>query len=104
MKVNSFSELVKYIRNDILEDGFNDLQITIYDDGIYFSLYELFEVEIGIEKEKIYTQNLKEYEEKYTAKLKTEFLNGDLTTGELDEISKVCSFLEENIDIIVNLL
>ena len=63
MKVNSFSELVKYIRNDILEDGFNDLQITIYDDGIYFSLYELFEVEIGIEKEKIYTQDLKEYEE-----------------------------------------
>ena len=103
-KVNNFKELVKHIRREILTDGFNELQIQFWDDTVFFSIYETFNVTIVISKEKVYSMDFKEYEEKYTVKLKSEFLNGDLTVSELKEISEICCFLEENIDIVTSMI
>lgn len=104
MKVNSFKELVKYIRNDILQEGDNDLQICIYDDCVRFSIYEMFYVVIEVAKDKLYDENLVGFEEKYMVKFKPEFVNCDMTVNEMEETSKICSFLEENIDIVTDLL
>lgn len=104
MKVSSFTELVKYIRNNILQKDYNDLQICIYDDSITFSIYEMFNVVIEISKDKLYNEDLIGFEEKYMVKFKPEFVNGDMTVNEMEETSKICNFLEENIDIVVDML
>lgn len=104
MKIGSFKELVKYIRNDILQEGYNDLQICIYDDCVTFSIYEMFNVVIEVSKDKLYDEDLVGFEEKYMVKFKPEFVNSDMTVNEMEETSKICSFLEENIDVVTDLL
>lgn len=104
MKVSSFTELVKYIRNNILQKDYNDLQICIYDDSITFSIYEMFNVVIEISKDKLYNEDLTGFEEKYMVKFKPEFVNGDMTANEMEETSKICNFLEENVDVVVDVL
>lgn len=104
MKVSNFEDLVKYIRNNILSKDYNDLQITFYEDAITFAIYEIFNVVVEISKDKLYDEDLIGFEEKYMVKFKPEFVNTDMTVSEIKEVSEICSFLEENIDIIVKML
>lgn len=104
MKANNISDLIAYIKKNILEKGFNDLQVTIYDDSVTFSIYEGFHSVIEVSKERIYKQDLSSFEEHYIVKYKPEFENGDLTVSEIQEISKICSLIEENISVVIDLL
>lgn len=104
MKVSNFEDLVKYIRNNILSKDYNDLQITFYEDAITFAIYEIFNVVVEISKDKLYDEDLIGFEEKYMVKFKPEFVNTDMTVSEMKEVSEICSFLEENIDIVVKML
>ena len=104
MKVSNFEDLVKYIRNNILSKDYNDLQITFYEDAITFAVYEIFNVVVEISKDKLYDEDLIGFEEKYMVKFKPEFVNTDMTVSEIKEVSEICSFLEENIDIVVKML
>lgn len=104
MKVSNFEDLVKYIRNNILSKDYNDLQITFYEDAVTFAIYEIFNVVVEVSKDKLYDEDLIGFEEKYMVKFKPEFVNTDMTVSEIKEVSEICSFLEENIDIIVKML
>ena len=104
MKVNSFEEIVNHIRNNILTKDYNDLQITFYEDAITFAIYEIFNVVVEVSKDKLYDEDLIGFEEKYMVKFKPEFVNTDMTVSEMTEVSEICSFLEENIDIVVKML
>lgn len=104
MKVSNFEDLVKYIRNNILSKDYNDLQITFYEDAVTFAIYEIFNVVVEVSKDKLYDEDLIGFEEKYMVKFKPEFVNTDMTVSEIKEVSEICSFLEENIDIVVKML
>lgn len=104
MKVNSFEEIVNHIRNNILSKDYNDLQVTFYEDTITFAIYEIFNVVVEVSKDKLYDEDLIGFEEKYMVKFKPEFVNTDMTVSEMKEVSEICSFLEENIDIVVKML
>ena len=104
MEVSNFEDLVKYIRNNILSKDYNDLQVTFYEDAITFAIYEIFNVVIEVSKDKLYDEDLIGFEEKYMVKFKPEFVNTDMTVSEMKEVSEICSFLEENIDIVVKML
>lgn len=104
MEVSNFEDLVKYIRNNILSKDYNDLQVTFYEDAITFAIYEIFNVVVEISKDKLYDEDLIGFEEKYMVKFKPEFVNTDMTVSEMKEVSEICSFLEENIDIVVKML
>lgn len=104
MEVSNFEDLVKYIRNNILSKDYNDLQVTFYEDAITFAIYEIFNVVVEVSKDKLYEEDLIGFEEKYMVKFKPEFVNTDMTVSEMKEVSEICSFLEENIDIVVKML
>lgn len=104
MEVSNFEDLVKYIRNNILSKDYNDLQVTFYEDTITFAIYEIFNVVVEVSKDKLYDEDLIGFEEKYMVKFKPEFVNTDMTVSEMKEVSEICSFLEENIDIVVKML
>lgn len=104
MKVNNFSELIKYIREKILSPQFNDLQITIGAEYISFSIYDSFDVTIEISKEKLYDSALSNIGEDYLVKFKPEMTRRDMTPYELEETSKICNFLDENLDIVLDML
>lgn len=104
MEVSNFEDLVKYIRNNILSKDYNDLQVTFYEDAITFAIYEIFNVVVEVSKDKLYDEDLIGFEEKYMVKFKPEFVNTDMTVSEMKEVSEICSFLEENIDIVTDLL
>ena len=104
MGVSNFEDLVKYIRNNILSKDYNDLQVTFYEDTITFAIYEIFNVVVEVSKDKLYDEDLIGFEEKYMVKFKPEFVNTDMTVSEMKEVSEICSFLEENIDIVVKML
>lgn len=104
MEVSNFEDLVKYIRNNILSKDYNDLQVTFYEDAITFAIYEIFNVVVEVSKDKLYDEDLIGFEEKYMVKFKPEFVNTDMTVSEMKEVSEICSFLEENIDIVVKML
>lgn len=104
MKVNSFEEIVNHIRNNILSKDYNDLQVTFYENAITFAIYEIFNVVVEVSKDKLYDEDLIGFEEKYMVKFKPEFVNTDMTVSEMKEVSEICSFLEENIDIVVKML
>ena len=104
MGVSNFEDLVKYIRNNILSKDYNDLQVTFYEDAVTFAVYEIFNVVVEISKDKLYDEDLIGFEEKYMVKFKPEFVNTDMTVSEMKEVSEICSFLEENIDIVVKML
>ena len=104
MEVSNFEDLVKYIRNNILSKDYNDLQVTFYEDAVTFAIYEIFNVVVEVSKDKLYDEDLIGFEEKYMVKFKPEFVNTDMTVSEIKEVSEICSFLEENIDIIVKML
>lgn len=104
MEVSNFEDLVKYIRNNILSKDYNDLQVTFYEDAVTFAVYEIFNVVVEISKDKLYDEDLIGFEEKYMVKFKPEFVNTDMTVSEMKEVSEICSFLEENIDIVVKML
>lgn len=104
MEVSNFENLVKYIRNNILSKDYNDLQVTFYEDTITFAIYEIFNVVVEVSKDKLYDEDLIGFEEKYMVKFKPEFVNTDMTVSEMKEVSEICSFLEENIDIVVKML
>lgn len=104
MKVNNFNELIKYIREEILSPQFNDLQIMIGTEYVSFSIYDSFDVTIEISKEKIYDSNLPSVSEDYLVKFKPEMTRRDMTPYELEETSKICNFLDENLDVILDVL
>ena len=104
MEVSNFGDLVKYIRNNILSKDYNDLQVTFYEDAVTFAIYEIFNVVVEVSKDKLYDEDLIGFEEKYMVKFKPEFVNTDMTVSEMKEVSEICSFLEENIDIVVKML
>ena len=104
MEVSNFEDLVKYIRNNILSKDYNDLQVTFYENAITFAIYEIFNVVVEVSKDKLYDEDLIGFEEKYMVKFKPEFVNTDMTVSEMKEVSEICSFLEENIDIVVKML
>ena len=104
MKVKCFKELIKYIRSKILTPEYNELQITIYDDCISFSIYEMFDVTIEVSKEKIYTEDLQNCKKEFTVKFKPEFIHGDMSVDEVKEVSEICEFLKENLDIVIDVL
>lgn len=104
MEVSNFEDLVKYIRNNILSKDYNDLQVTFYEDAVTFAIYEIFNVVVEVSKDKLYDEDLIGFEEKYMVKFKPEFVNTDMTVSEMKEVSEICSFLEENIDIVVKML
>lgn len=104
MKVKCFKELIKYIRSKILTPEYNELQITIYDDSISFSIYEMFDVTIEVSKEKIYTEDLQNCKKEFTVKFKPEFIHGDMSVDEVKEVSEICEFLKENLDIVIDVL
>ena len=103
-KVNNFGEMINYIRNEIMEPEWNDLQITIYNDGVYFHLYETFDLEIAVDATDIYNAETNQTYKKNTVKFKTEFISCDVTTDEMEEVSRVMEFIEHNIDVVEELI
>ncbi len=104
MKVNSFSELVKYIRNEILSPDYNQLDIQFWDNEIVFGIYDSFDVTISVMEHDVYSMETHTSTKKVIPELVTEVMDNNLTTDELKDCYKICEFLEENIDILEEII
>lgn len=104
MKVNSFPELVKYIRKEILSEDMNQLEIQFWDNEIVFGIYDSFDITINVMEHDVYDMKTGECNKHIMPELVCELLDRNLTTDELKECHEICKLIEENIDLMKEII
>lgn len=101
-KFESFTDLINYIRHDMLPEEMNIVNVSFDDHSIIMEFYE-DNVPIIVEYHKIYDM-LTGFEWKIEAELFIELVERNLTSTELAELGEICAVLNQNADIFARLI
>lgn len=104
MKVNSFQELIKHIRKDILSEDMNQLEVQFWDNEIVFGIYDSFDITINVMEHDVYDMSLRNSKKEIMPELMCELIDRNLTTDELKDCYKICEILEENVDLLKEII
>ena len=101
-KFNSFTDLINYIRREMLPKQMNIVNVSFDDHSIMMEFYE-DNIPIMIEYRKVYDL-MTGSEWVLDAELFTELVQRNLTATELAELGEICALLNENTDIFKQLI
>lgn len=97
-----FTDLINYIRKEMLPEQMNIVNISFDDHSIIMEFYE-DNIPIIIEYRKVYDL-MTGAEWVLEAELFTELVQRNLTATELKELGKICALLNENANIFAKLI
>ena len=101
-KFESFTDLINYIRHDMLPEEMSIVNVSFDDHSIIMEFYE-DNIPIIIEYHKVYDM-LTGFEWRIEAELFIELVERNLTSTELAELGEICAVLNLNADIFVGLI
>ena len=99
---NSFTDLISYIRHNILPEEMNVVNVSFDDYSILMEFYE-DQIPIIIEYHKVYDLMMGE-EWHIEAELFTELVGRNVSAVELTELGQICELLNNNVEILSKLI